>query len=80
MIFVAQLWKYNDERLVNKNGDWMYLEKTWILPNEDEENESEAIRNTLGSVLNLDSNLEGMHLKNKYNTILYTFTYTSRRK
>ena len=34
MFFVAQLWKYNSGRLENKNGDWMYLRETWILPNE----------------------------------------------
>ena len=26
------MWKYNGERLENKNGDWMYMEETWILP------------------------------------------------
>ena len=34
MLFVAQLWKYNSERLESKNGDWMYMEETWLLPNE----------------------------------------------
>jgi hypothetical protein len=28
MLFVAQLWRYNGERLENKNGDWMYKEET----------------------------------------------------
>ena len=57
MLFVAQLWKYIDERLENKNGDWMYKRETWILPIEDEKNEGYAIRNSLGSVLtaNLDN-------------------------
>ena len=31
-IFLAQLWKYNGERLESKNGEWMYMEETWILP------------------------------------------------
>ena len=34
MIFAAQLWKDNSGRLENKNGDWMYMEETWILPND----------------------------------------------
>ena len=59
MLFIAQLWKYNDERLENKNGDWMYMGETWILPIQDEENEDEAIR-TQGSVLNAYSD-QGMY-------------------
>ena len=62
MIFVAQLWKYNGERLENKNGDWMYLEETWILPKENEKNEHEAIRNSLGKILKVENNDRGMHL------------------
>ena len=34
MLTVAQLWKQNGDRLENKNGVWMYMEETWILPNE----------------------------------------------
>ena len=79
MIFVAQLWKYNGERLENKNGEWKYLEETWILPNENKTNEGQAIRNSLGSVLKVDSN-KGMHLKLKYNTILYSTSIYFHRK
>ena len=59
MLIVAQLWKYKSERLENKNGDWMYMGETWILPIQDEENEGEAIR-TQGSVLNAYSD-KGMY-------------------
>ena len=57
MLFVAQLWKFNDERLENKNGDWMYMRETWILPIEDKENEDFELRNFQGNSLNayLDS-------------------------
>ena len=48
----------------------MYLQESWNVPNEDKKNEGEAIRNSLGSVLELDSNLKGMHLKLKHNRIL----------
>ena len=34
MLIAAQLWKQNGDRLENKNGVWMYMEETWILPNE----------------------------------------------
>ena len=60
MLFVAQLWKYIGERLENKNGDWMFMRETWILPIEDEKNEGQAIRNFLGSVLNAYSD-RGMY-------------------
>ena len=75
MLFLAQLWKYNGERLENKNGDWIYLEETWMLPNEDKKNEGQAIRNSLGSVLKVNENGKGMYLKLKHNTILYTCIY-----
>ena len=39
MLIVAQLWKQNGDRLENKNGVWMYMEETWILPNENKKNE-----------------------------------------
>ena len=63
MFFVAQLWKYNGERLENKNGDWMYLQESWNVPNEDKKNEGEAIRNSLGKALGVDSSGKGMHSK-----------------
>ena len=66
MIFAAQLWKDNSGRLENKNGDWMYLEATWILPNETKTKglpEGQVIRNTLGRVLKADSHSKGMRLK-----------------
>ena len=71
------MWKYNGERLENKNGDWMYLEETWILPNEDKKNKDEAIRNFDGRVLELDSNLKGMHLKLKHNIHSHIFSTES---
>ena len=57
MLFIAQLWKYNGGRLENKNGDWMYMRETWILPIEDKENEDFELRNFQGNSLNayLDS-------------------------
>ena len=83
MLFLAQLWKYNGERLENKNGDWIYLEETWMLPNEEKniflQVQGEAIRNSLGSVLKVNGNGKGMYLKLKHNTILYTCIYFSQK-
>ena len=42
MLIVAQLWKQNGDRLENKNGVWMYMEETWILPNENTTNEDQV--------------------------------------
>ena len=63
MLFVAQLWKQNGDRLENKNGDWMYMRETWILP--DENNlAGQVLRDSLGRVLKAKSiPLLGMHLK-----------------
>ena len=50
MLTVAQLWKQNGDRLENKNGVWMYMEETWILPNENATNEDqvgELVRKTI---------------------------------
>ena len=50
MLTVAQLWKQNGDRLENKNGVWMYMEETWILPNENTSNEDqvgELVRKTI---------------------------------
>ena len=50
MLTVAQLWKQNGDRLENKNGVWMYMEETWILPNENTTNEDqvgELVRKTI---------------------------------
>ena len=44
MLIVAQLWKQNGDRLENKNGVWMYMEETWILPNEKEGQVGELVR------------------------------------
>ena len=44
MIIAAQLWKQNGDRLENKNGVWMYMEETWILPNEKEDQVGELVR------------------------------------
>ena len=67
--FLAQLWKYNGERLENKNGNWMYLNQTWILPQpvtsekeiEDEKKSyGHEIRDSLGSVLKANLEDKGM--------------------
>ena len=74
MIFAAQLWKDNNGRLENKNGDWMYMEETWILPNETETKdlpEGQVIRNTLGRVLEADSQSKSMHLKQFFTVEIY---------
>ena len=68
MFIIAQLWKYNNGRLENKNGDWMYMEETWILPSENKTKgiqEGQVIRNSLfpSFVLKADSNSRGNHLK-----------------
>ena len=57
------MWKYDGERLENKNGDWLYLQETWILSFEDKQNEGEATINFHGKILKVDSNDKGMHLK-----------------
>ena len=72
MIFVAQSWKYNSGRLENRNGDWMYRRETWILPNETKTKdlpegqnleEGQVIRNTLGEVLKANPVSKCRHLK-----------------
>ena len=84
MIFAAQLWKDNSGRLENKNGDWMYLEATWILPNETKTKdlpeghlpEGQVIRNTIGRVLKANSDSKSMHLKLlQHKTILHSGNY-----
>ena len=62
MIFVAQLWKYTSGRLENKSGHWMYMEETWSLPNKSS-TEGQIIKDSLGKVLTVQSNHEGIHLK-----------------
>ena len=74
MIFAAQLWKDNNGRLENKNGDWMYMEETWILPNETKTKdlpEGQVIRNTLGRVLKADLQSKSMHLKHFFTVEKY---------
>ena len=34
MFLPAQLWKYENTKLKNKNGAWIYGAKTWTLPQE----------------------------------------------
>ena len=64
MLFVAQLWKQNGDRLENKNGDWMYMGETWILL--DENNlAGQVLRDSLGRVLKAKSDSKGTHLKLK---------------
>ena len=45
------MWKYNGEILENKNGDWRYLNETWILPEPQRDIEGQEIRNYQGHVL-----------------------------
>ena len=56
MIFAAQLWKYTSGRLENKNGHWMHMEDTWILPNESSTDEGRVIKDSLGKVLKVQLN------------------------
>ena len=63
MLFVAQLWKQNGDRLENKNGDWMYMGQTWIFPG------GLVLKDSLGRVLKAKSDSIGMHLKLKAGTI-----------
>ena len=73
MLFVAQLWKDSDESLENKNGDWMYMENTWILSNKTNTEEGQVvnIRDSLGRGLKLDSNGRGMNFKIKQKIRLF---------
>ena len=66
--FLAQLWKYNDEKLENKNGDWMYMEETWILSkkNKTEKGQVIEVRDSIGRGLKRDSDNRGMNLKVKH--------------
>ena len=82
IIFAAQLWKDNGERLENKNGDWMYMDETWILPNETKTEdipkgqkimEGQVIRNTLGRVLIAKRDSKGMPLKLFCTVEIYQF-------
>ena len=59
-VFAAQLWKCTSGKLENKNGHWMYMEETWILPNESSTNEGHVIEDSLGSVLKVQSNDTGI--------------------
>ena len=59
MLFVAQLWKQNGDRLENKNGDWMYMGQTWIFPG------GLVLKDSLGRVLKAKSDSIGMYLKLK---------------
>ena len=45
----------------------MYMEETWILPNENTKREGQEIKDSLGRVLKVQSNNKGIHLK-----LLYT--------
>ena len=69
------MWKYNGERLENKNGDWLYLQETWIAPKEDKKDEGEVLRNSLGKTLKVDLDSKGMQLK-LFNTNLYFFLFS----
>ena len=69
--FLAQLWKYNGENLVNKNGDWIYLKNMWILPKPlpsdkeigDKKSEGQDIRDSQGSVLKANFHERGMYTR-----------------
>ena len=75
MLFVAQLWKQINGKLENKNGHWMYMEETWILPNETKTNDLleeanlQVIKNTLGRVLKANSDSKGILLKQFFTVV-----------
>ena len=75
MLFVAQLWKYIDGKLENKNGNWMYMEETWTLSNESnsEEGEVVVIRDSIGRGLKVDLDIKGMNFKVKHKTFHIIF-------
>ena len=62
MCFLAQLWKDNSGRLENKNGDWMYMEETWIFSEDESEYIGQVIKNTLGRVLKANTLTKSMYL------------------
>ena len=45
-------------KLENKNGHWMYMGDTWILPDENK-TKGQVIRNSLGKVLKVDLGRQG---------------------
>ena len=45
-------------KLENKNGHWMYMGDTWILPDENK-TKGQVIRNSLGKVLRVDLGRQG---------------------
>ena len=57
----------NSGRLENKNGNWMYMEESWILPKESFPEGD--IRDSLGRVLKANLESRGMHLKLKHKII-----------
>ena len=74
MIFAAQLWKDNGGRLENKNGDWMYMEETWILPTIIDRNKILLFQNlNLNSEVEFDElsdNARGQVIKNTIGKVL----------
>ena len=72
MLIVAQLWKQNGDRLENKNGIWMYMEETWILPNENTTNEDQV-----GELLSKKNNIKSS--RSIQNLLLLRFTTMETR-
>ena len=67
-LFLAQWWKYNGEKLENKNGDWKYKNERWILPKplttemkDEDKNEGHMMIDSVGSVLKADLDSKGMY-------------------
>ena len=62
-------------RLENKNGHWMYMKDTWILPDVNK-TKGQVIRNSLGKVLKVDlgrqGDSKGMNLKPKDTKMLHS--------
>ena len=62
LIFLGQLWKYDDSTKVLKNfvSDWKYLDDQWSIPKEEESGKIEEItsRRVLGQRNNIDVILE----------------------
>ena len=49
-MYIEQLWKYDDTRhlLINKDGDWKYMNRTWRIPKEGETGTIEGMEDFQG--------------------------------
>ena len=70
------MWKYNPGlfTLVNKDGNWMYLEKHWTLPLKRDEKKNVNIETLEGEVLSRrDDESFQIVLKNIYKSLHATY-------